>query len=73
MIVEQQMARYQDLMARYYNTKVRPRHFSVKDLVLRNVTMATRDAIQGKLGPNWERPYRVINYYKKGNLPLGDA
>ena len=24
---EQRMARYQDLMAKHYNTKVRPRHF----------------------------------------------
>ena len=57
------MAHYQDLMARHYNTKVRPRHISVRDLVLRNAT-------QGKLGPNWKRPYRVINCYKRGTYHL---
>lgn len=46
------MARYQDLMAKHHNTKVRPRCFQVEDLVLRKVTTATRDPSQGKLGPN---------------------
>lgn len=64
------MARYQDLMARHYNTKVRPRHISVRDIFLRNVTMATKDAAQGKLGPNWERPYRVVNCYRRGTYHL---
>lgn len=69
-IVEQQMARYQDLMARHYNTKVRPQHFSFRDLVLRNVTGDTKDATQGKLGPNWERPYRVVNCYRRETYHL---
>ena len=42
-MAEQRMACYQDLMAKYYNTKVRPRHFEVRDLVLRKVTIATKD------------------------------
>ena len=46
------MARYQDLIAKHYNTKVRLRHFQVEDMVLRKVTTATRDPSQGKLGPN---------------------
>ena len=32
--VEQRLARYQDLMAKYYNSKVRHRDFHVGDLVL---------------------------------------
>lgn len=39
---ELRMTHYQDLMAKHYNTKVKPRHFQIGDLVLRNVTMATR-------------------------------
>lgn len=50
--MEQRMARYQDLMAKHYNTKVMPRHFQIGDLVLRKVTTATKDPSQGKLGPN---------------------
>ena len=39
------MIRYQDLMAKHYNTKVRLRYFQVGDLVLRKVTTATRDPL----------------------------
>ena len=46
------MTRYQDLMAKHYNAKVKPRDFNIKDLVLRKVTTATKDPMQGKLGPN---------------------
>ena len=40
---EQRLARYQDLMAKHYNNKVRHRDFQVGDLVLRKVMGATRD------------------------------
>ena len=64
-IAEQQMmAHYQDLMAKCYNTKVKPRHFSIGDLVLRKVIMATKDLTQGKLGPNWEEPYKIVDATK---------
>ena len=36
--VEQQMTQYQDLMAKHYNAEVKPRHFSIEDLVLRKGT-----------------------------------
>ena len=49
---EQRLARYQDLMAKHYNNKVRHRDFQVEDLVLRKVMGAARDPSQGKLGPN---------------------
>ena len=49
---EQRLARYQNLMAKYYNSNVRHRDFQVGDLVLRKVMGATRDPSQGKLGPN---------------------
>ena len=53
-MAEQRIAHFQDLMAKHYNVKVKPRHFKVGDLVLRKVTTATKDLAQGKLGPNWE-------------------
>ena len=58
---EQRMTRYQDLMAKHYNAKVKPQHFSIGDLVLRKVTMATKDLTQEKLEPNWEGPYKIID------------
>ncbi|XP_030958324.1 uncharacterized protein LOC115980184 [Quercus lobata] len=39
---EQRLARYQNLMAKHYNTKVRHRDFQVSDLVLRKVMGAVR-------------------------------
>ena len=47
-------------MAKYYNTKVKIRRFEIGDWVLRKVTQATKDPSQGKLGPNLEGPYKVI-------------
>ena len=58
-IVEQRIAQYQNLMAKHYNSKVRHRDFQVGDLVLRKVMGSTKNTSQGKLGPNWEGPYRV--------------
>ncbi|XP_075663264.1 uncharacterized protein LOC142632820 [Castanea sativa] len=49
---EQRLARYQDLMAKHYNSQVKHRDFKVGDLVLRKVMGAARDPAQGKLGPN---------------------
>ena len=39
-IAEQRLARYQNLMAKHYNSRVRHRDFQVGDLVLRKVTGA---------------------------------
>ena len=47
---EQRLVRYQDHMAKHYNSRVRHRDFKVGDLFLRKVMGATRDPTQGKLG-----------------------
>ena len=49
---EQRLARYQDLMAKHYNSRVRHKDFQVGDLVLRKVIGTAKDPIQGKLDPN---------------------
>ena len=59
---EQRLARYQNLMAKYYNSNVRHRDFQVGDLVLWKVIGATKDPSQGKLSPNWERPYKITSW-----------
>ena len=50
--VEQRIARYKNLMARQYDAMVKPRHFNIGDLVLKRVTLATRNPAYGKLGLN---------------------
>uniref|UniRef100_A0A2N9HB70 RNase H type-1 domain-containing protein n=1 Tax=Fagus sylvatica TaxID=28930 RepID=A0A2N9HB70_FAGSY len=66
------IALYQGKMVRYYNAKVKLRRFEVGDWVLRKVTQATKDPSQGKLGPNWEGPYKIIQYYRRGTYHLED-
>ena len=51
-IAEQRLARYQNLMSKHYNTRVRHRDFQIGDLVLRKIMGAAKDPTQGK-----QRPY----------------
>ncbi|CAA7034283.1 unnamed protein product [Microthlaspi erraticum] len=57
---------YQQATARYYNTNVRSRRFGVGDLVLRKVFQNTAELNAGKLGANWEGPYRITNIVRPG-------
>ena len=66
----QRLTRYQDLMAKHYNSKVRHREFQVGNLVLRKVMGTTRDPPQEKLGPNWEGPYRITLWQRKDTYHL---
>ncbi|XP_075663350.1 uncharacterized protein LOC142632924 [Castanea sativa] len=60
MNAEHKTARYKNLMARQHDAMVKPRHFNIGDLILKKVSLVTRNPTHGKLGPNWEGPYRVI-------------
>ena len=71
--VAQRMAKYKQKIAEYYNQRVNLKKFNIGDLVLRKVTPATKDPAQGKLGPNWEGPYRVVHYSRQGSYHLEDA
>jgi len=64
--VEQRTVRYKNLMARQYDAMVKPRRFNIGDLVLKRVSLATRNLAHRKLGPNWEQPYKVINCKRQG-------
>ena len=70
MDVEQRIARYKNLMARQYDAMVKPRCFNIEDLVLKRVSLATINPAHGKLGPNWEGPYRVVNCKRQGSYYL---
>ena len=59
--VEERTAKYKNLMARQHDAMVKPRRFNIGNLVLKKVSLATKNPAHGKLGPNWEGPYRIIN------------
>ena len=67
-----QLAVYQQQLARAYNKKVNPRDFQVGDLVLRKVVGNKKDPREGKLGPNWEGPYRITSVLGNGAYRLED-
>ena len=70
MNVEQRTMRYKNLMARQYDAMVKPKHFNIGDLVLKRVSLTTINPAHGKLRPNWEGPYRVINFKRQGSYYL---
>ena len=49
---DERTARYKNLMARPYDAMVKPRRFNIGDLVLKRVSLATKNPAHGKLGPN---------------------
>ena len=70
MDAKQRISRYKNLMARQYDAMMKPRRFNIGDLVLKRVSLATRNPIHGKLRPNWKGPYRVINCKRQGSYYL---
>ena len=67
---DERTARYKNLMARQYDAMVKPRRFNLGDFVLKKVSLATKNPAHGKLGTNWEGPYRVINCKKQESYYL---
>ena len=63
-------AAYKQRVSQYYNKKVKRRSFQVGDLILKVVNQSTKDPSHGKLGPNWEGPYRVIRVNRPGTYWL---
>ena len=64
------MEKFRQKMAEYYNRRVKLRRLEIGDLVLRKVSIATKDPNQGKLGLTWEGPYRVVHYSRRGSYHL---
>ena len=56
-----QLAYYQHKLKQGYDTNVKLRSLSPRDLVLRKVLGTTKNLAWGKLGSNWERPYRITS------------
>ena len=70
MNAEQRTVRYKNLMARQYDAMVKPRRFNIRDVVLKMVSLTTRNPTHRKLERNWEGPYRVINCKSQGSYYL---
>ena len=56
-----QLAYYQHKLKQGYDSNVRLRPLAMGDLVLRKVLGTTKNTTRGKLGPNWEGPYRITS------------
>ena len=56
-----QLTYYQQKLKQGYDANVKLRPLTPGDLVLRKVVGAAKNPTQGKLGPNWEGPYRITS------------
>ena len=65
---DERTTRYKNLMARQHDAMVKPRRLNIGDLVLKKVSLVTKNPAHGKLGPNWEGPYRIIKDRKSTRL-----
>ena len=67
-----QLAYYQHKLKQGYDINVKLRPLAVGDLMLRKVLGATKNPTWGKLGPNWEGPYRITTVAEIGAYYLED-
>ena len=54
-----QMAYYHQKLKQGYDINVRLRPLGLGDLVMRKIFGSAKNPSLGKLGPNWEGPYRI--------------
>jgi hypothetical protein len=66
-------AAYQNRAAGYFNKTVNPWKFQLGDWVLTKVSPITKEPTEGKLGAQWEGPYKVIQCHEKGAYHLIDT
>ena len=67
-----QLAYYQHKLRQGYDANIKLRPLASVDLVLRKVLGTTKNLAWGKLGPNWERPYRITSVAGIGAYYLKD-
>ena len=67
-----QLAYYQHKLKQGYDAKVKLRPLVPDDLVLRKVLGTAKNPTWGKLGPNWEGPYRITSVAGVGACFLKD-
>ena len=67
-----QLAYYQQKLKQGYDSNVKLRPLTSGDLVLRKVMGTAKNPARGKLGPNWEGPYRITSEASIGAYFLED-
>ena len=67
-----QLAHYQQKLKRGYDAHVKTRPLAPGDLVPRKVVGSAKNPAWGKLGPNWEGPYRITSNAGTGAYFLED-
>ncbi|XP_070002078.1 uncharacterized protein [Nicotiana sylvestris] len=60
---------YQNRMSRAFNKRVKPRKFTLGQLVLKKI-FPYQDEAKGKFSPNWQGPYMVHRVLTVGALIL---
>jgi len=66
------LAHYYQRLKQRYDKGIKTRVFVSRDLVLRKVIGNMKNLAWGKLGPNWEGPYRVTSLAGIGAYHLDD-
>ena len=67
-----QLAYYQQKLKQGYDSGVKLRPLNLGDLVLRKVVGSLKNTAWGKLGSNWEGPYRITSVASVGAYFLED-
>ena len=67
-----QLAHYQHKLKQGYDVNVKLKPLVPSDLVLRKVLGTTKNPAWGKVGPNWEAPYRITSVARIGAYFLED-
>ena len=67
-----QLTNYQQKLKQGYDANVKLRPLTPSDLVLRKVVGTAKNPTWGKLGPNWEGPYRITSKVGIGAYFLED-
>ncbi|XP_070002343.1 uncharacterized protein [Nicotiana sylvestris] len=62
---------YQNRMSRAFNKRVKPRQFTLGQLVLKKIFLHQHEA-KGKFSPNWKGPYMVHRVLTGGALILAE-
>ncbi|KAL4590653.1 hypothetical protein LXL04_003593 [Taraxacum kok-saghyz] len=62
-------AAYKTMTEKYYNSRVRNRACKVGDSVLRKYEASKQEPL-GKLEPNWECPFQVVEAQRNGSYIL---
>ena len=66
------LAYYHQKLKQCYVANVKLRPLATGDLVLRRFVRAAKDPSRGKLGPNWEGPFRITSVAGIGAYYLED-